>query len=138
MVETTHPNSFWPNLYEPFRTLGGRIADWFAPASEAGSNGSGYRIEIELPGVKPEDVDISMHDHVLLVKGEKRTERQHDDGKLFFSERQFGAFQRTFRLPPDADTENVEADFRDGLLSIAIPRAEPAAQGGRKIEIKNR
>ncbi|MEM9063187.1 MAG: Hsp20/alpha crystallin family protein [Pseudomonadota bacterium] len=138
MVETTHSSGFWPNLYEPFRTLGGRIADWFAPASEAGSSEAGYRIEVELPGVKPEDVDISMHDHVLVVKGEKRTERHHDDGKLFFSERQFGSFQRTFRLPPDADTEKIEADFSDGLLSIRMPRAEPVKQNGRKIEIKNR
>ena len=137
MVESAHAAGFWPSLYEPLRGLGGRIADWFAPASEAGTDKQGYRIDLELPGVKQKDVDITVHDHTITVKGEKRTHSERKDGDVFFCERQYGAFQRTFRLPPDADTDHIGAEFSDGLLTLKVPRVTEQNPGARKIEIKN-
>ena len=83
MVESAHAAGFWPSLYEPLRGLGGRIADWFAPASEAGTDKQGYRIDLELPGVKQEDVDITVHDLTITVKGEKREHSERKEGDVF-------------------------------------------------------
>lgn len=135
MVESAHTAGFWPSLYEPLRGLGGRIADWFAPASEAGTDKQGYRIDLELPGVKQEDVEITVHDNTITVKGEKRTHSERKDGDVFFCERQYGTFQRTFRLPPDADADNIAADFSDGLLTLKVPRRAEQKPGARKIAI---
>lgn len=135
MVESSHAAGFWPSLYEPFRTIGHRIADFFAPASEAGSNEDGYRIALELPGVKKEDIDISHHDQVLTVKGEKRSEHEETTGSVYFCERQYGRFQRTFRLPADADDTQIGATYDDGVLTLVIPRKAPEEPAARRIAI---
>lgn len=136
MVESSHVAGFWPSLYEPFRSLGGKIADWFAPASEAGSDDNAYHIDLELPGVKMDDIDISIHENVLSVKGEKRSMREEKKDAVYFCERQYGAFQRSFRLPADAVGDKVDAAFKDGLLTLTIPRAAPETPKAQKIEVR--
>lgn len=135
MVESSHAAGFWPSLYEPFRNIGNRVADFFAPASEAGSTQDGYRIDLELPGVNKDDIEISQHDQVLTVKGEKRSVHEETKGSVYFCERQYGSFQRTFRLPPDADATKVNAEFLDGVLTLSIPRKAPEGPSVRRIEI---
>lgn len=105
MVEKSHTVGSWPHLYEPLRGIGQKVADWFAPRSEASSIEDCYEIKVELPGVKAEDVDVSVHDNNLTIRGEKRFEREEIDRNFFFSEREYGLFQRTFRLPPDASSD---------------------------------
>lgn len=136
MVESSHVAGFWPSIYEPFRNLGGKIADWFAPASEAASDEAAYRIDLELPGVRMEDIDISVTDNVLAVKGEKKSMREETRRDVYFCERQYGAFQRSFRLPPDANVSGVDAHLQDGLLSITIPRKTPEAPAAQKVAIR--
>ena len=135
MVESRHASGFWPSLYEPFLRAGARIADWIAPASEASSNESAYRIAVELPGVEPENVELSVDDGVLTLKGEKKTTREEKGETWYFSERQYGAFSRSFRLPPDADAAKVKADMKDGVLTVTVPRRGEAQAEGRKISI---
>lgn len=137
MVESSHAAGFWPSLYEPFRSVGHRIADFFAPASEAGANGDAYQIDLELPGVKKDDISISQHDNVLTVKGEKRSSRTEKTDSVFFCERQYGSFQRTFRLPPDSDPEKIDASFNDGVLSLNIPKRAPETPAARAIKISS-
>lgn len=136
MVETTHSAGFWPGLVDPLRQLGARVADWFSPASDASRADAAYEIRLELPGVAPEDVDVSLHDGALVVKGEKRESRTEEGRSWFFSERQWGAFQRSFRLPPDADADHISADMTHGVLTLSIPRRSPEAPGGRRIEVR--
>jgi len=135
MVESSHTAGFWPTLTEPFRTAGARLADWFAPASEAKRDDDAYTIRMELPGVKAEDIDVSVHDGAVTVKGEKKAERTEKGDSWFFSERQFGSFQRSFRLPPDADQQGVRADVEDGVLVIHVPRKGRESGGARRIPI---
>ena len=135
MVETTQTSAFWPSLYEPFRGLGTRIADWFAPASEAAEDQDVYEIAVELPGVKEDDIDITLNGTLLSVTGEKRSERSEKSGNIYFCERQYGAFRRSFRLPPDAAGDRVQAAVADGVLPIKIPRTTPEEQGVKKIAI---
>ena len=83
------------------------MADWFAPPSEASTLDDFYEINVELPGVKPDDVEVTLQNGSLTVHGEKHSEREEEGRSYFFSERTYGAFQRTFRLPSDADNDNI-------------------------------
>ena len=103
MVEKTHTTGLWPSLADPFRAMGSRLAEWIAPASEASGDDNAYRISIELPGVEEKDIALSAENGIVTLKGEKKTEREEKGETWFFSERQYGAFSRSFRLPPDAD-----------------------------------
>lgn len=136
MVEKTHTSGFWPSLYDPFRNIGTKMADFLAPASEASLADGSYRIAVELPGVEDKDIEVTCHDGVVSVKGEKKTEREEKGDTWYFSERQYGSFSRSFRLPPDADGGKVEADLRDGVLTIVVPRAEPKEPEATKVKIK--
>lgn len=138
MVEKSHTagSEWWPNLYEPLRNLGEKVADWFAPRSDASALQDYYEINVELPGVKAEDLDISMQDNSLVIRGEKRSERQETGQSFYFSEREYGAFQRAFRLPPDADNDKIDAKFEYGVLCLKIAKQGQAKPATRKIEIR--
>ncbi len=135
MVETTNTPAWWPGFYEPFRHFGERIADWFAPRAEAKTSNAHYEITMELPGVAQEDIDVSLHDGVLTVKGEKRSERKEEGEGYFFSEREYGRFQRTFRLPADARGDDVAADFSKGVLKITVPKLTEEKEQVKKIRV---
>mgnify|MGYP006272095565 CR=1 FL=1 len=136
MVETSHKSGFLPSLADPFRSLGARVADWFAPASEASADDSGYRISMEVPGVAEPDIDITLHEGLVTVTGRKQSVRTGSGETWFFSEREFGSFSRSFRLPPDAEAEAISADLRDGVLTLTVPRrGDTAPEGARKVAI---
>ena len=136
MVETNQPGGLWPHLYEPLRQFGSKLAQFLSPASEASSNDEVYRISVELPGVAESDIQLSATRDTLTVSGEK-TETREDKGETwYFSERQYGAFRRTFRLPADADGEQAEAHVKDGVLEITIPRRRVEERPGKRIAVK--
>jgi len=135
MVEKTHASGWLPNLYEPLRNLGARISDWFAPASEAGARRDSYTITLELPGVDSDAVEIAVNDTTLTISGEKTAHREEKGATWYFSERQYGAFSRSFRLPPDADADAIRAEMKDGVLEISIPKLTPSEPARRTIAI---
>lgn len=135
MVEKTHSSGLWPALSDPLRAFGSRIADWIAPASDATSNGDSYTISVELPGVEEKDVTLSAHDGVLSLRGEKKLEREEKGETWFFSERQYGSFSRSYRLPPDADDSKVSADLKNGVLTITVPKRAEEAPSSRQVRI---
>lgn len=136
MVETSHTAGLWPALMDPLRTVGARIADWFAPASEAAAEEDAYEVRIELPGVPRDAVDIALADRVLTIRGEKSAERSGTAGSVYFCERQYGAFQRSFRLPHDAAEDGLDAALADGVLTIRIPKRSPKPDEARRIAIR--
>ena len=136
MVEKSHSAGWWPNLYEPVRGIGQKIADWFAPRSEASAAEDSYDIALELPGVKPEDIDVSVHNGHLTIKGEKRFQREEKGRTYFFSEREYGAFERSFRLPADTQGDKITADFKDGVLTLKVPKVGPPAEKSKRIKIQ--
>ncbi len=135
MIEKTNNPGWWPGFYEPFRHLGERIADCFAPRAEATASNAHYEITMELPGVAQDDIEVSLHDGVLTVKGEKRSERKEEGEGYFFSEREYGRFQRTFRLPADARGDDVAADFSNGVLKITVPKLAEEKEQVKKIRV---
>lgn len=142
MVERAHTaesagTALWPHIMEPLRHVGHRIAEFFAPTADASSAEDSYEINMELPGVAAADVQVELHGANLMVKGEKRFEREEKGRTYYFSERRFGSFQRSFRLPEDVAGDEVAASFKDGVLTIRIPRRKPHAQGARRIHVQS-
>jgi HSP20 family protein len=135
MVEKSHTAGWLPSMSEPLHNLRNRIAHWFAPASEASAADDAYDIALELPGVKTDDIDISIDGNNLTVKGEKHSETTSEGRTYYFSEREYGAFQRTFRLPPDADAGSIAATHEDGVLKLRIAKQSPKQDGARRIKI---
>lgn len=136
MVEKSHTSGFWPSISDPLRQIGSRVAEWIAPASEASAREEHYTISVELPGVDENDIDVVVHDGVLALKGQKKTAREEKGETWFFSERQYGAFSRSFRLPPDADAGKVDADLKDGVLTIRIAKRTAEPPAGSKVSIR--
>ena len=135
MVEKNAPAGFWPAMFEPFRQAGTRLADWLSPAAEASQDDGAYRIAMELPGVAEEDIHLSVDDGVVTVKGEKKASREEKGESWYFSERQFGSFSRSFRLPQDADASAVKAEMKDGLLTVTVPKKALEAPKSTRIPI---
>jgi len=135
MVEKNPLGTFWPSLYEPFRQFGTKLADWVAPAAAASSSDQAYTISMELPGVAEDDITLTAENGVLSIRGEKKTEREEKGDTWYFSERQFGSFQRSFSLPADADEAEVNAALKDGVLTITVPRKTPKAKEAKKVKI---
>jgi HSP20 family protein len=121
---------------DPLRAMTARVADWFAPASEAAADREAYRITLELPGVAEDDIEVTVHDGVVTVSGEKFSARAEEGETYFFSERTYGSFSRSFRLPPDADAQGVEAGLKAGVLTIRVPKRVPRVpEGAQKVPI---
>jgi len=136
MVEKSLTSSFWPSFYEPFRHFGTKLAEWASPASEASSDDRLYRIAVELPGVAEGDIDVTVTDGYVTVKGEKKVNREEKGETWYFSERQYGSFSRSFRLPDDADAAKVAAELKDGVLTVSVPKAAALADAkGHKVAI---
>jgi HSP20 family protein len=94
-----------------------------------------YTVTVELPGCRMEDVHVDLQEGVLTIRGEKRSEREEKEEQRRYVERTYGSFSRSFRLPPDADPDHLEASLKDGVLAITIPRTEEAKP--RPIAIKS-
>jgi HSP20 family protein len=136
MVESNQNAGFWPLIYSPLRNFGSRIADWLSPASDASSNEDAYRITIELPGVSEDNITVTAEGGTLVITGEKSSEREDKGDTWYFSERQYGSFRRSFRLPPDANDSAIDAHMKDGVLSIEVPRKKPETGAAKTISVR--
>jgi HSP20 family protein len=108
----------------------------FAPAVDVTENAEEYVVTAELPGAKPEDVTVELHEGVLTLRGEKRSERDEHKEHARYVERVFGSFSRSFSLPQNANGEKVQAGFNAGVLTLRIPKREEAKP--RTIAIQSR
>jgi len=109
------------------------------PAMEIVEKDDALILTAELPGVKSKDVEITVEDGVLNIRGEKKDEYKEGEpeSKYFVWERRYGSFQRAFTLPPFVDFEKVSAKFENGVLTLTLPKGEKAKVQGRKIPISN-
>ncbi|MDJ0977586.1 MAG: Hsp20/alpha crystallin family protein [Erythrobacter sp.] len=123
----------------PATNLGIRyLASLPMPALEMRETEKEYLLSVELPGVQGEDVDISVDGDLLIVKGEKKEEREEQERDYTVSERSYGAFERRVTLPPDCDVDGIGASSDNGVIAITIPRLRNAPASARKIEISNK
>ncbi len=135
-IKTGTEGHFWSDILEPIKQVGRQIMEFVSPSAEASEVADAYEVSVELPGVKVEDIDIAVADGILSIKGEKRSEREEKGRSYYFSERSYGAFQRAFRLPSDADVDGITASSDEGVLTIRIPRLPVDERPEKKIKIK--
>ena len=107
----------------------------WVPAVNEREDENAYIIEIDLPGVKKEDINVEVKDNILIVSGERKFKKVEEDKGYKRVESFFGKFERRFTLPPDADPEKIEAKVEDGVLTIIIPKIEQK-ESTKKIAVK--
>jgi HSP20 family protein len=110
----------------------GLFSGW-SPALDVHDDKDNFIVTCELPGMKKEEIDISLHDGVLTISGERKQEHETGKGDTFRSERYFGKFQRSVTLPASVDGGKVKASYKDGILRVELPKAEEAKP--RQIEV---
>lgn len=110
----------------------GLFSGW-SPALDVFDEKDKLLVKVELPGMKKEDIEISLHDGVLTISGERKHEFEKKEGQTFRSERYFGKFQRSVTLPTMVKADDVKATYKDGLLSIELAKTEEAKP--RQIEV---
>jgi len=101
------------------------LSGW-TPALDISEDKDNVYVRVELPGMRKEDIDVSLHNGSLSISGERKSEEKYKDAEVYRSERFFGRFQRTVTLPTDVAAEKIRAQYKDGLLDIMLPKAEEA------------
>ena len=140
LIRYQTPELSWPS-FDRFSTLrdeldrlfdlarptrdSGLFSGW-TPALDVHDEKDNFVVSVELPGLKKEDIGISLHEGVLTVSGERKQEHKRKEGETFRSERYFGRFQRSITLPAAVDGEKVKAAYKDGILTIELPKVEEA------------
>jgi HSP20 family protein len=104
----------------------GAITSAWNPAVDVFEDKNAVKIVAELPGVKPEDVKLSVENNLLSIRGEKKQEAEENNDRVHRYERSYGSFERTFALPSTVDGEKISADYRHGVLTVIVPKAERA------------
>jgi HSP20 family protein len=109
------------------------LTDW-APLVDVVEDEKEYSVKAELPEVKKEDVKITVQDDVLTMSGERTQEKEEKGKKFHRIERAYGSFSRSFTLPEDADASKISADFKNGVLTVHLPKSERAKP--KSVEVK--
>ena len=111
-------------------------ADWFKPSLDVASDDKEYGVKIELPGIDASNISIEYSSNTLKIKGEKRQEKEEKEKNYYRVERSYGSFERILDLPEDSDSDNITSSYKDGVLSITIPRKMLPKKDSKKIDIK--
>ena len=114
-----------------------RLEGWqVAPAMDMVVKPKAYEITAELPGLDDKSVEIKLSNGVLTIKGEKQDEKEEREKEYYFSERRYGSFQRAFRVPDDVDAEKIDARFKNGVLTVTLPKSSAVKQNEKRISVK--
>ena len=93
-------------------------------------------VKAEIPGLKREEIQVSLSDSLLTISGERKEEVEKKEKGYFYSERSYGSFSRSIQLPAEVKTEKASAVFKDGVLEIRLPKTEQAKQRGVTIKVE--
>ena len=107
-----------------------------SPSMDIFEEGDNVVVKTELPGMKKEDIEVSVTDHRMRISGEKKREEKVEKKNYYWEERSYGSFSRSFQLPSEVQTDKVEATFKDGILEIRIPKTEEAKKKEKKVNIE--
>jgi HSP20 family protein len=152
-VATRQPADFTDQLIEPFTQLKTEVDRLFetfpfrlptlklggfssAPALEMSETDKNYKITAELPGIDPENVDVTFEDGLLRIAGEKKQEREENERGYRLSERSYGAFERLLTLPSAGNPDKIDAKFKNGLLTVTIAKNSEEKQNVRRIKVQ--
>ena len=122
--------------FDDFSNFGFNMNENFYPRIDISENKNRIDVTAEIPGVKKENIKITLQDNILTIEGEKKKENEQKENNYFRSERMFGSFKRSFTLPKEVDSESVEAKFEDGMLHIQMKTMAPKVKNEKLIELK--
>jgi HSP20 family protein len=126
-------NSFLGNFLDNSSTL--KKSD-FEPLVNTREGEHAYHVELDLPGMKKEDINVDVKDNVVTISGERKTKKEIEKEDYYRIESSYGKFERSFTLPENVDVENIHAESQDGVLEVIIPKLEKVENQPKKIEIK--
>ncbi len=122
-------------LVEPFRTFE-RAFGAATPAVDLVETDKAFELKAELPGLDEKSVEVTLSENVLTIKGEKKEEHEEEQAGVHYAERRFGSFERAFRLPENVDQDAIAATFKNGVLTVTMPKTAEPEKPQKKIEIK--
>ena len=112
---------------------GSNLFSGWIPALDVFEDKDNFVVKAELPGMKKEDITVSLHDGSLSISGERKSEDKYEDAEVYRSERFFGRFQRSVSLPTPVAADKIKAQYKDGILSVILPKTEEAKP--KKIDV---
>ena len=107
----------------------------WAPSLDVSETEKEIIVSAELPGMEEKDVDVSIQNGVLTIKGEKKEEKEGKN--VYRMERRYGAFQRSVEIPSEIDKDKAEASYKNGVLTVKLPKTKAAQQEAKKVPVKN-
>ena len=107
-----------------------------SPTVDIFEEGHDIVMKAELPGMKKEDIEVNITDDIITLSGEKKKEEKIEKKNYHRLERSYGSFVRSFRLPTEVQTEQVKAQFKDGILEIRVPKTEEAKKKEKKVQVE--
>jgi HSP20 family protein len=143
----------------PFQEMERRFEDWFrrpfslvepswwprlkmaemeevTPKIDIYEDGDDFMVKAEMPGMRKEDIEVSLTDSMITISGEKKKEDKVEKKNYYRMERSYGAFTRSFRLPQEIQTDKAKATFKDGVLEVRVPKTEEAKKKEKKIPVE--
>lgn len=123
---------------QPFFSLRGEEYNTsnFTPRVRISDDKDNYHIDMEMPGISKDSVKISLENNMLTVSGTKKAQSKSEDSNLIMNEIYYGEFSRSFNLSDEIKKENIEAEFKDGVLSITLPKVDEAKPVVKEIKVK--
>jgi len=125
----------WDSFLEgrPGRKM--RLEGEWLPSLDVTETKSDLLVKAELPGMNPQDIEISLNEGVLTIKGEKKQEKEEKEEGYHLIERSYGTFTRSIRLPKDVQSDKINASFKNGVLKVVLPKSEEAKKKEIKIKV---
>ena len=121
----------WDSFFER-GPRAGEVGEWY-PSLDVAETKNDVIVKAEVPGMDPKDIDISLSDSILTIKGEKKQEKE---GDYHLTERCFGAFTRAIQLPAEVQSDKIEASYKNGILKVTLPKTEEAKKKEIKIKVQ--
>ncbi len=126
----------WDSLFEWRPRLRTEDEGGWLPALDLTENPNELIVKAEIPGLDPKEVDISLSDRMLTIKGEKKQEREEKEEDYHLIERSFGSFVRSIELPAEVKSEKISASYKNGILKVVLPKSEEAKKKEVKIKVE--
>jgi len=131
-------NPLTPNAFANWQRLAlgsGKKFDW-TPSADISETDSEYIIRAELPAVKKEDIQVTLHEGMITIKGERKQQREDNNEKFHHTESFHGSFERRFSLPENVNADSVRCDSKDGVLTVHIPKTVSPKQETKQITVQ--
>ena len=127
----------WDSFFEDRPTVrrGGWMGEWL-PSLDLSETKNEFVVKAEVPGMTSKDIDISLAEGVLSIRGEKKQEKEEKEENYHFVERSYGSFRRSIRLPGGVQSDKIKASYKDGVLKVTFPKSEEARKKEGRIKVE--